>query len=231
MITKIDSTYLANLYKTLSSKAVASGNKTALENLFTGSISGDNDYRVFLPFDEELFEINADTRVITIPTNFRVNGFVLGDHLAEMLFFIVDRYYDTQDLSKTNIEFLWQTASGKTGKTSAAFKNTSFYTELENAKATAASAANNEDSSFELYVADDNKDKLFFCWPLTNEAISASGQLQFAVTFYLQDGSGVDTYRLNTLPAILNVSNSLEVNSTVSAENGLEQLIKNRFSS
>lgn len=278
MITKINSNSLESLYKQIFSGLSDSSDKTLLEQIFSENFS---DYKAFLPLDEELFEVNADTRVITIPTNFRVNGFVLGDHLAEMLFFIVDRYYDTQDLNDTEIEFLWKTASGREGRTEAAFKNTSFYPLLEQAKQIAAGGAEN-------YTADTNKDKLFFCWPLTNEAISSIGQLQFSVTFYkkissaefntkqtaindkynslisavnnnssltaeekaeqidslnqqkaaelnILNTSGSDLYRLNTLPAVLNISNGLVVetedNEVENKENELEQLIKNRFPS
>ena len=274
MITKVDSTN-KDLYKKFFNNLndpSAATDPTYLEQIFS---SGFTDNKAFLPLDEELFVVNADTRGITVPTNFRVNGFVLGDHMAEMLFFIIDRYYDTQDLNDTEIEFLWRTANGQEGRTEAAFRSTSFYNLLEEAKSQA-------DSSYEK---DSNRDKLFFCWPLTNGAISASGQLNFSITFYKKisqaeyntklaainthydeliaqfgespseeesaqiqeleslrakdirelQRSGSDLYRLNTLPAVLNISNGLTVDTedanVENRENELEQLIRNRFSS
>lgn len=267
MITTINDSN-KNIYKTFFNLS-SDDNQELLENIFGTTYDSK---KSFLPLDEELFDVNADTRTITVPTNFRVNGFVTGDHMAEMLFFIVDRYYDTQDLSKTNIDFLWKTSAGKEGVTRAAFKSTTFYKELAEAKG---ESANNIET------------KLFFGWPLTNNAISSSGQLQFSITFFQKMSSqeieakqnaiiqkyntlisevessgdlnaeekaaqiqayeqqkneeleefsrkGSDIYRLSTLPAILNVSNGLTVNTLddviENKEGDLEQLIRNRFS-
>ena len=69
---------------------------TTLEEYFSwlrnlGNI--DRKYTV-LPLDEDHFEINADTRAISIPASFKKNGVaVQGDDLAEVLYFRVDRYY------------------------------------------------------------------------------------------------------------------------------------------
>ena len=50
-----------------------------------------------LPLDEPIFEINANTRSINVPTDFKSNGLsVQGDHLAETVFFSVDRYFDKE---------------------------------------------------------------------------------------------------------------------------------------
>ena len=58
----------------------------------------------YLPLDEPTFDINADTRVITIPSDFKKNGIsVKGDHYAEVLYFTIDRYFDTQDLYDDNL--------------------------------------------------------------------------------------------------------------------------------
>jgi hypothetical protein len=53
-------------------------------------------YKFFLmPVDEPMFEIDADKRTITVPAHFSKNGVgVYGDHMAEILYFSVDRYFD-----------------------------------------------------------------------------------------------------------------------------------------
>ena len=54
-----------------------------------------------LPLDEPMLEINANTRKINIDsTDFKANGIsVQGDHLAETVFFKIDRYFDYIDLT------------------------------------------------------------------------------------------------------------------------------------
>lgn len=63
-----------------------------------------------IPLDEDLFEINTTTRKIKIPDNVLTtnsannenNKWIIGvqnDHMAEVLFFKVDRFFDGQDLA------------------------------------------------------------------------------------------------------------------------------------
>lgn len=64
----------------------------------------DKDYFMRLPADEEIFQINANTRVINVPAAFRSNGIaVVGDQYAETLWFKIDKYYDIQDLGAKNV--------------------------------------------------------------------------------------------------------------------------------
>lgn len=56
-----------------------------------------------LPFSEEYFEVDANTRTISIPANFAKNGLsVQGDQVAETLFFKIDRYFDHEDFGNTD---------------------------------------------------------------------------------------------------------------------------------
>lgn len=67
-----------------------------------------------LPVDEEMFEIDLNTRLITIPASFKKSGLgVQGDDLAEMVYFKVDRYFDATDLNETFIMIQWEAPSGK----------------------------------------------------------------------------------------------------------------------
>lgn len=61
-----------------------------------------------VPVDEPKFAIDANTRRITIPSDFRSGVGVVGDHLAETVFFEIDRYFDTTDLANIdNIYIEW----------------------------------------------------------------------------------------------------------------------------
>ena len=63
-------------------------------------------YRV-LPLDEPTFDIDANTRQITIPEEFRKNGIsVQGDQISEIIFFTIDRYVDTMDLYRDDINIV-----------------------------------------------------------------------------------------------------------------------------
>lgn len=66
-----------------------------------------------LPLDEPMFVIDANARKINVDaTPFKANGLsVQGDHLAETVFFKIDRYYDTMDLMNTNIYINWKMGS------------------------------------------------------------------------------------------------------------------------
>jgi hypothetical protein len=48
-----------------------------------------------IPVDEPVYEINLNTRVVSAPKFLGVEA----DHDAEIIYFIMDRYYDNLDLS------------------------------------------------------------------------------------------------------------------------------------
>ena len=66
-----------------------------------------------LPLDEPMLAINADTRKIDVDsTPFKANGIaVQGDHLAETVFFKIDKYFDYMDLMNTDIYINWKIGS------------------------------------------------------------------------------------------------------------------------
>lgn len=74
-------------------------------------------YKYFLmPLDEPIFEIDANKRTIAVPQHFAKNGIgVHGDHMAEVLYFRIDRYFDYQDLYNVDeiiINWQFRPASG-----------------------------------------------------------------------------------------------------------------------
>jgi hypothetical protein len=50
-----------------------------------------------LPQDEELFEIDANKRKINVPASFSGGASVVGDEIAETIYFSIDRYFDITD--------------------------------------------------------------------------------------------------------------------------------------
>ena len=90
-----------------------------------GGDSSDNSYAVIhskgrrftmLPLDEDVFEVNANTKEITVPDNFRKNGIAIeGDELAEVVYFEIDRFYDATDLDSVDCYIQWENANGDRG--------------------------------------------------------------------------------------------------------------------
>ena len=68
---------------------------------------------LMLPFDEDTFDINAESRQI------KAQKIVIlqNDNTAETIQFTVDRYFDQMDLNEARIFVQWTLPSGKTGAT------------------------------------------------------------------------------------------------------------------
>lgn len=164
-----------------------------------------------IPVDEEMFEIDLNTRQIVIPSSFKKSGLgVQGDDLAEVVYFKVDRFFDATDLNETFIMIQWEAPSGKKMVSPAYFQE-----------------------------VDSETDKLIFGWAVTKEMTTSPGILKFAVAFIdgevkTEEGHALDieklTYRLGTLSNSINVNAGLSVGSqkVVQFENRLSDL-KNRI--
>lgn len=165
MITKttnLDSQYM-ELFKEIEDK---SQGKIKVENLeqFFGCIQeiADLDSKFLrLPLDEPMFEVDANSRKINVDaTPFKANGLsVQGDHLAETVFFKIDRYYDTMDLMNTNIYINWKMGSAS-ARDICSIKS---------------------DAIIPGYVV--------FAWSIHDKITAKSGTLQFSVSLEIeQDG-------------------------------------------
>lgn len=139
----------------------------------------DKVYQV-LPLDEPTFDIDGNTRTITIPEVFKKNGIsVKGDQAAEIIYFTIDRYFDTIDLYNDGIAVIvqWETASnGKnvtTGISPVLFKDVSV-------------------------LADQNK--MIFGWAINNTITANAGNIKFAVRFYKVENKEL-VFSLSTLTA------------------------------
>lgn len=160
-----------------------------------------------LPLDEPCFNIDANTRIIEIPSDFRKNGIgVKGDHIAEILYFRIARYYDTTDLARDDIDILFEWK------------------------------LKNEDYILPYYLKDIESEPgyIIFGCPIDDRITEEAGSVQVAVRFIekIKDNNSNITkinYSLSTLPATLAINPSLDFSIDVNINNTLNSLIKNRF--
>lgn len=155
-----------------------------------------------LPLDENYFEINANTRTVTIPEAFAKNGVsVAGDLIAEILYFKVNRYFDMDDFGseKKNIFIEWTNANGRTGLSKA-------------------------------YTVDVESEPgyVIFGWPIDAAITEAQGKVQFSVRIYQMDENKTLEYSWATIPSTVEIKNSLNFDiSALLAENDAEIIRRN----
>lgn len=157
-----------------------------------------------LPLDEPMFVIDADTRKISIPSDFSANGLsVQGDHLAETIFFKIDRYYDFVDLNTKDIYINW-----KMGDQSGKSKNF-------------------------IKSVDIEAGYIIFGWPVAKELTAKSGNLSFAVQICSENANGELTYNFNTLVSTIPIKDGLVLISPVEVDataDILNMLVDSKYS-
>lgn len=149
-----------------------------------------------LPADEELFEIDANKRKITVPASFSGGASVIGDEMAETIYFSIDRYFDTTDFASDWLTPIVQWEITVNGKKTQGY-----------------SATTPRTIGFV-------PDKVVFGWPLSQEITQSAGNVIFSVRFYeiaedydengneIQD-SKILRYSFSTQPATIKINNSL----------------------
>ena len=141
-----------------------------------------------LPLDEEVFEIDANKRLITVPPSFKTNGIsVQGDQIAEIVYFKIDRFFDATDLNEMDIFIQWQAPNGDQGISKEWVRDI----ESENGK-------------------------LIFGWPLSEEITVKSGNVKFAVRFVKFDEIDPNKvlYSFSTLTAEAQIKSALDFDLT-----------------
>lgn len=125
--------------------------------------------RMRIPTDEPVYEVNLDTRVISTPSFLGVEA----DHEAELIYFEMDRFFDSVDLS---------TCIGLVQFRNA--KNEEYYYVIP------------------YYDIVSKTGKLIFAWDIQSPATKYGGSVQFSFKFFRVDtASGELLYELNTLVA------------------------------
>lgn len=162
---------------------------TTLEEYFSwlGTIKSIDDdcvnRYIELPLDEPHFTIDANTRAITIPSDFRKNGIsVQGDNLAETVYFEIDRFFDFMDFNNCDIYVQWEAPKANKASVSKVISKAIYY-DIKN-----------------------DTNKLVFGWPISDALTGESGNLKFSVQFYQlgeedSEDEGKIVYSFNTLTA------------------------------
>ena len=160
-----------------------------------------------LPLNEPPFEIDTNTREISIPEVFKANGVAIqGDEVAEILYFRAPRYFDATDLSLKEIYIQWEAANGKEGV-----------------------------SLPWVVDIDSEPGFIYFGWPLSTQVTKTPGSITFSVRFYsIDETSQKINYSLATEPATITVKPSLDYDLTKLKVDGKviddsNDLILNRF--
>ena len=138
-------------------KTVVSNNKGYDAKLY-------NDKLFIIPFGENDFVIDANSRKIGVPQEFARNGVgVEGDHFVESLYFTIDRYFDTTDFAQSNIMAIveWINAKGEKCYSPAWTK-----------------------------ILSDDDEKLIIGWVLTDKATEKAGIVKFSIRLYSLDEDG-----------------------------------------
>ena len=171
---------------------VAKGIQT-LEDFFChlGDLYNLNPKYIMLPLDEEPFEINANTREITVPKAFQKGVTVQGDILAETLLFTIDRFFDAVDLGheSMNIYAQWEHINNPAQK---------FVTPLNH-------------THYDLIDMESEHGKIIFGWPLSEDIAKNPGQIKFSIRFLKYDGTRL-VYSFSTKAATISIIPGLDYN-------------------
>ena len=171
---------------------VAKGIQT-LEDFFChlGDLYNLNPKYIMLPLDEEPFEINANTREITVPKAFQKGVTVQGDILAETLLFTIDRFFDAVDLGheSMNIYAQWEHINNPAQK---------FVTPLNH-------------THYDLIDMESEQGKIIFGWPLSEDIAKNPGQIKFSIRFLKYDGERL-VYSFSTKAASISIIPGLDYN-------------------
>lgn len=160
-----------------------------------------------LPIQEDYFEIDANTRTITVPEVFRKNGLgVMGDNTAETIYFKINRYFDAMDLNTADIYIQWENSNGDKGISKEWVRD-----------------------------IDTFDDFMVFGWVLGNNITKSSGTIKFSIRFIkTKQGQTPDekivTYSFSTLnaQALINPALDFDVN-TLAYDDTLNNILASNF--
>ena len=140
--------------------------------LFLASIA--NSYnpptmRMRVPTDEPVYEINLNTRVVQAPEKLGVEA----DHEADLIYFVVDRFFDSVDLSTCICMVQFRNA-----------KKEEYYYVIP------------------YYDTDSIRGKIIFAWDIQSPVTKYGGTVEFSFKFFrVSPASGELLYELNTMVA------------------------------
>ena len=143
----------------------------------------DNPKRTVDPEKEPVFQVDLNTKKITVPSAFR-NLAVRGDHNAEIIWFAFDPIFDGELLENKSVGLQFVNAVNRTGLIP---------------------------SQYHQYSSNTNG-KLLVGWPITQELTEAAGTIEISIRFYDVSDVDM-TYSLGTEPVKVNILEGLYVTS------------------
>lgn len=137
-----------------------------------------------LPLDEGILDVDANTRQITIPKDF-VSTVIQKDNLSETIIFTIDRFIDNIDLFNVkNVYVQWSAPNGMGGI---------------------------DDKATQIDMIEVTDGKIKFGWPISSEVTEHAGTISFSIVFFSYKPNSKDiSFRLNTLPATLEIKPALQ---------------------
>lgn len=124
--------------------------------------------------EQPIIEIKVDERTIVLPKTYQKFLAIQNDHVADSVYFCIDRYFDGVDLATKTcvVEYL-------NGATPQEFRIAPI---------------------LDVDITTD-PNKVYFAWKLTRGATKAAGKISFAVRFYeIDPNTGDFIYNLSTSP-------------------------------
>lgn len=132
----------------------------------------------YLPDSKIHCYVDLEKRIVEAPAFLSVNK----DHVAETIYFTVDRYYEHMDLAETTCIIQYVNAKGESH-----VYNVPFY---------------------DIWSAPE-PDTMIFPWCIDGHVTEAPGQVEFSIKFIKVDETGELTYSLNTQKARSTVLTSM----------------------
>ena len=133
-----------------------------------------NPFVIRVPVDEQIIDIDANTRRIKLGNDFGKTVFlnVAKDHMAETIWFRIDRYFDIQDLAENGIRIFvqWYVDDSIKGFSESRFRDIT-----------------------------SESGKIIFEWPIDNSITAQPGTVYFSIVFFKKKNDREYEYMLNTL--------------------------------
>ena len=159
-----------------------------------------------LPVDEGIFQVDGNARTITVPPAYQSNGVaVQGDKYAEIIYFMVDRFFDITDLDTCDIYIQWTNANGESGV------STPWVVDIES-----------------------EPNKMIIGWALSSDITKYAGTLKFALRFFQWADKNLSTikYSWSTLTQSVSIKTSLDFvfgNGKYMIEDETNEAVTNRI--
>lgn len=151
---------------------------------------------IIVPSNAQLYNVDLETRTIDAPENLSVKT----EHYAETVYFLVDRFYDSMDLSQTNCVIQYVTNEG------------AFIYNVPFCDTTTFSGGITDEQGNII----DEHPKMIIPWSVSGFATKSAGTIRYSIRFYLIDEDSVMDAQGNILPEQAKFSYSLSTQTAKS---------------